>query len=131
MKGGRKTTLFGVAFAVLLVSMSAAAWRLSRVQTGHIANLYQNAVCIRSIDLSSVREAYSFCVTDGNGYCARIEVEPGRIRVAEANCPDRICVQTGWISNGLRPIVCLPARLCIQMENAAREEENGIDAVIG
>lgn len=131
MKSRRKVTLFGVVFAVLLVSLSAAAWRLSRAQTGHIANLYQNGVCIRSIDLSSVQEAYSFHVTDGSGYCARIEVEPGRVRVAEANCPDHICVQTGWISNGLRPIVCLPARLCIQMENTARAEENGMDAVIG
>ena len=44
-----------------------------------------------------------------------VQVEKGRIRVSEADCPDQICVNQGWISGGAVPIVCLPHRLMIEI----------------
>ena len=52
---------------------------------------------------------------DGAGGSNTILVEQGRIRVIEANCPDQVCVDQGWISNGTVPIVCLPHKLMIQI----------------
>ena len=55
-----------------------------------------------------------------------IQVEPGRIRVLEADCPDQVCVRQGWISDEVTPIVCLPHRLVIQVSGGT---DAGVDAL--
>ena len=70
---------------------------------------------------------FSFTVAWEGGYNV-VEVERGRIRVAEANCPDQICVRQGWLSNSAAPIACLPHKLVIRLEGG---EEAGIDGVTG
>jgi len=45
----------------------------------------------------------------------RIEVRDGRVRVAEADCPNRICVRTGWRSRGGDVIVCVPNRTVVRI----------------
>ncbi len=117
-------------FALLLAVFAGVAVFLQRKPAGRIANIYQDGVCIRSIDLSAVTEEYSFAVTDAEGHENLVEVEPGRICIREANCPDQVCVRTGWISDGAKPIVCLPARLTIQLEETS-ESQPEIDGVVG
>ena len=46
-----------------------------------------------------------------------ILVQPGRICVSEADCPDRICVYQGWLTDDPIPIVCLPHRLVIALKD--------------
>jgi hypothetical protein len=58
-----------------------------------------------------------------------ITAEPGRICVSHASCPDQVCVNMGWRSDGGFPIVCLPNKLVIEIESAA--DENPIDGVVG
>lgn len=49
-----------------------------------------------------------------------IQVSGGEVRVTAADCPDKVCVQTGGISRGVVPIICLPHRLEISVvSNAA------------
>ena len=57
-----------------------------------------------------------------------VAVEPGRIRVAEADCPDEVCVHTGWIDGPATPIACVPHGLTVTV---AREggDGDGLDAV--
>lgn len=45
-----------------------------------------------------------------------IEINNGRIRVKSSDCPDKICVNTGYISNVGERIVCLPKRLIIEIK---------------
>lgn len=125
-----KTKAWIIIFAVLCILLAAAAFLTARVRTGVIANVYSHGRCIRSIDLSAVTEAYSFTVEDDEGHINTVEVEHGRIRVVEANCPDRVCVNTGWLSHGLRPIVCMPAKLVIRLESSPAADE-GFDSVTG
>ncbi|MBE0475526.1 MAG: NusG domain II-containing protein [Coriobacteriia bacterium] len=42
-----------------------------------------------------------------------VEVAGGRARVLEADCPDQVCVRSGWSSAG-RPVVCAPNRVVIE-----------------
>ena len=84
--------------------------------SGHIANVYQDNIRIRTIDLSAVTEPYSFTVTDSDGHENKVTVEPGRICVSEASCPDQICVRQGKLTGGGIPIVCMPHRLVILVE---------------
>ncbi|MBE3576478.1 MAG: Gx transporter family protein [Limnochordales bacterium] len=48
-----------------------------------------------------------------------LEVAPGKIRVRESTCPDRICVRTGWINNPAQAIVCVPLQTVVTVRGAA------------
>lgn len=124
-----KTKTWIAIFAALFAISIAAALVIPRVGGGRTANIYREGKCIMSIDLDKVEEAYTFTLEDEEGHINVIEVEPGRIRVASANCPDKVCVDRGWLESGSRPIVCLPARLVIKL--AAKAEADDFDAVSG
>lgn len=123
-----KTRTWIIAVSLLLI-LSAAASLLAAQKTanGTIATIYLDGSCVRSIDLSAVKEGEHFEV---EGPCGtnQIAVEPGRIRVEAADCPDQICVHQGWISNSAAPIVCLPNKLVIRVETAA-PQDTAIDSV--
>lgn len=78
------------------------------------AEILQDGVCIQSIDLTRVEQPYTLRLEWEGGYNV-VEVERGRVRVSEADCPDQICVRQGWISHGAVPIACLPHRLVIRL----------------
>lgn len=92
---------------------------------GVIARVEQDGELIREIDLSEVTEPYEFAVEAENGKNT-VRVEPGRIAVVKADCPDKVCVRTGYIENGTVPIVCLPHRLAITVTG-----DGEYDAVAG
>ena len=71
------------------------------------------------LDLSAVTDPYTFTVEGPGGFTNTILVEPGRIRVSQANCPDQVCVEMGAISDGTVPIVCLPHKLVIEIVGVA------------
>ena len=56
-----------------------------------------------------------------------VVVEGGRVRVSQADCPDQVCVNQGWISNGTVPIICLPHRLMIEIVDGG----GGLDGAAG
>lgn len=60
-----------------------------------------------------------------DGRTNTVQIENGRIRMLEAECPDKTCVHMGWLNSGSMPIVCLPNHLIIQFADT-----EDIDAVI-
>lgn len=83
---------------------------------GCVSAIYQNGELIEKIHLDTVTTPYQMTITNENGAYNIISIEQGRICVAEASCPDHVCVNTGWISDGVIPIVCLPNELVIKIE---------------
>jgi len=51
-----------------------------------------------------------------------LELEQGKIRFAESDCPDKICVNTGWLSKNGQVAVCLPRRVSVEIRG-----EGGVD----
>mgnify|MGYP005791961367 CR=1 FL=1 len=111
--------------AVLAVSLLAAAVVRLASPGGSVAEITVDGQVVERIDLDRVTEGYTFTVEDEWG-SNTIQVEPGRIRVLEADCPDQVCVRQGWISDEVTPIVCLPHRLVIQVSGGT---DAGVDAL--
>lgn len=65
-----------------------------------------------------------------NGYTLTVTAEDGGLRVSEADCPIQDCVHTGAISRSGQSIVCLPARIIIQL-TGGQADPGGVDVVIG
>lgn len=123
-----KRSGFIIIISALFAASVGLALLLPRIKHGTTANIYRGGECIYSVDLSLVSKSYTVDFDDGKGHVNTVEIAPGRIRVLEANCPDGVCVNTGWTDSPAKPIICLPAKLIIRISG---EAPDGFDAVTG
>lgn len=94
--------------AVFVAALAACFWPHPS-RAGGTAVVRVNSEIALTIDLSAPDAEYA---VGGNV----LRVQDGRICVAEADCPDQICVRQGWIGGGDVPIACLPNRLVVSVE---------------
>lgn len=113
-----------VVAGALVLSLAAAVLVYTSSPGGTVAEIVQDGKVIRTMDLEKAEEE-TFVISGENG-TNTVQVEPGRIRVQAADCPDQVCVHQGWISDGTVPIVCLPNKLVIRIVGG---EEDGLDAL--
>ncbi|MCC8122554.1 MAG: NusG domain II-containing protein [Oscillospiraceae bacterium] len=112
--------------AILIAAVcTGAVFALQHSSGGTIACVTLNGEVIERIDLSAVTEPYSFVVSCPEGDNT-VEVKPGAIRITHADCPDQICVSSGWSGAGSLPIVCLPHKLVISFEADTPAEIDGV-----
>jgi len=112
-----KSNKFWIVTFLIIVFISAlTAFFVMRTSASPVtvARVYQDGVLIKEIALSDIYIAQTFYIENDRGTNVII-AENGRIRVSQADCPDKICVRQGWIKNSLFPVVCLPHRLVIEI----------------
>ncbi|WP_123053604.1 NusG domain II-containing protein [Clostridium sp. JN-1] len=115
MKKGDKIVILIVLSLILISSIGVFGYKQYVKGSHHIAIIKQNGKVIKSIDLDTVKGTNQLKVSyDKNNYNV-IEYEKGRIRFLDANCPDKICVKTGWISDAGQTAACLPHKLIIKI----------------
>ncbi|MCX7921861.1 MAG: NusG domain II-containing protein [Clostridia bacterium] len=82
--------------------------------TGNIAVIKQNDRVIKRINLDTINKPEKVEIL--GDYKEVVLVEKGRIRFEDADCPDKVCVKTGWLSNKGDIAVCLPNKAMIKIE---------------
>lgn len=113
----KKTKIWiAVLLSVVLLGL-LGFFALSRLGGGTIAVITVDGQEYQRIDLSRVTESYDIEIDTKYGHNT-VHVEPGRISVTEADCPDGICVAQGAIDRGGVPIVCMPHRLVVKIEGS-------------
>jgi hypothetical protein len=123
----KSNILWFLFFLIIAIACCFAWWYRNKTTEDYsLARITQDGVVIREIDLSKVSEPYEFVVKNKNGESNTISVQHGKIAVIDADCRDKICVNTGYISTGAAPIVCLPHKLSITIA-----DNTEIDAVAG
>lgn len=122
-----------ILIAFLLVVSLASLFYLFFPKTGtdYVADIYQNGVLIKTIRLNGIQETETFTIEGENNCINKVEVQPGRIAIISADCPDQICVHQGFISDSRLPITCLPNRLVIQLRPAREDtaKDNTLDVI--
>lgn len=109
-----KTRVWLLILAVILgISLFSILW--ARRTPSMIAGIYVDGECVRRVDLNRVKVEERYTI-ENNGGSNTILIQPGRICVEEADCPDQICVMEGWLPDFGFPLVCLPHGLLIQLE---------------
>lgn len=118
----------GKAIMFLLLAAVAASAALLLLRGGGednpVARITRDGVLLEEIDLNKVDQPYTLTFEDESG-SNTISVEKGRIRVSAADCPDRVCVNQGWIADGTVPIICLPHRLMVEIKGGGGELDGG------
>lgn len=52
-----------------------------------------------------------------------LQLEVGRLRVSESDCPKGVCRERGWISGPGETIVCLPGKVLIEVQGERRADD--------
>ena len=119
-----------VALAVIALAAAAAltVWQ-SRPESGALTAVVsangQEIDRFAPAELLDAPRAYSY-----NGVTLTVAADGNGLRVTSSDCPTQDCVHTGTISRGGQSIVCLPARIVIQLTGGAADS-NDVDIVIG
>jgi hypothetical protein len=125
MKKGDRILLLVIAIAVM-VGYGALYYRdnISDAKAAGVIIKIGNEI-YKEIPASRMQKDDIFTVEIVGGGYNTIEVSAGRIRVKDADCTDKICVNTGWIDKPGEIIVCLPHKLTVQIMG----QPAGVDSV--
>ena len=110
-----RTWVIIVGAIALLCVLGAVLMRVTGGVGNRVAVIESGGKVIKEIDLDRVTEEYSFTVAAPGGGYNVVRVRPGEIRVTGADCPDRICVKHGNLTDAAAPIVCMPHELIITL----------------
>lgn len=71
-------------------------------------------------------------ITGADGARNVIEIVKEGVRMTDANCPDKWCVQKGIVPPGADTIVCLPHRLIVRWTSAPGQPDDSdeVDVVL-
>lgn len=58
-----------------------------------------------------------------------IEIKDGKVRFKSSDCPDKVCVNTGWLSSPGQTAVCLPNKISIVIKPTSGDK-NSVDTQI-
>ena len=122
-----------VVLAVVVLA-AASAWMVWRGPAGEgnlTAVVSIDGAEVERIDLETDSEPRTY---SHNGYTLTVNLRPdgeAGVRVETSDCPTQDCVHTGTITRAGQSIVCLPARIIIQLQGGAQADGDAPDMVIG
>jgi heptaprenyl diphosphate synthase len=118
----RTLTPWDVTAAVILCACLAASFIALPAAEGSAVLVEVAGKTVEKLDIHENRDI----TFRGEKGTMKVEVRDGRVRVVEADCPNRICVHTGWRSRGGEVIVCVPNRTVIRILGKNNDEVGGI-----
>ncbi len=63
----------------------------------------------------SLSQPAQFTVAGANGLTLTVQIEAGRVRTLHSDCPDQVCVRSGWLSQNGQASVCVPAAVSVRV----------------
>lgn len=108
MEQGKKIRLLAwLAVAVLLAA--ALLWMFRPQPKGPrlVATVTVGNREVASIDLETAEDE-DFSILDETGLPITFQVRDHAIRFLHSDCPDKVCIQTGFLKNDLDVACCLP-----------------------
>lgn len=98
--------------AVIFAASVIASLVLFCKPESEYAVIVQDNEIIYKFDLKSAENQEIRIDCRDGGYNI-VEIADGQIRISDADCPDKTCVNMGFLSGNV-PVVCLPHKLVIR-----------------
>ena len=118
----RKKEIIAVLILVLIAVVSFVCIRFFVEGKGKYVKIYVNNKLTKTFDLNKDREYF---IETKFGYNLLI-IKNNKVRILDADCPNKICVDKGYISKNDESIICLPHHVVVTVES---NEEKAVDAV--
>lgn len=112
----RRTNRIAAAILAAVVLL-CAAWLLHTSQHARhgVATIWVDGAAERTLPLD---KDTAFSITTPEGHALSFEIKDGRIRFTASDCPDKICVHTGFIGSETQTAVCMPNRVSITIQES-------------
>ena len=98
-----------MALLLALLCLLAGGVLLLRPRAGLTAEIWLDGVLVETVDLTALTEEREIPV----GEHVTVLAAPGKVRVLESDCPDKLCVRMGWTASPAKPLICLPNRVTV------------------
>lgn len=110
---------------IILVVMAAIVFVGSFEKPGDdsIAQISVDGDLVLEINLDDLSQEKQYFLLDGE---VELLAKEGMIRFIHSDCPDLVCVNTGWISRSGQVAACLPNKVIIKIVG----KENEMDVVL-
>lgn len=108
--------IFAIIAVVVVVMFISSIMRNEK--NALIAQISQNGELLYEINLDDLNGDKEILFHDGE---VRIIAEKGRIRFEKSDCPDLMCVNTGWIKRHGQIAACLPNKILIKIIGTSDE----------
>ncbi len=84
------------------------------------------------VKIVNLTDTNNIIVNGYDGGTNTVVIENGTVYMTEADCPDKICVNTGKISKIGETIVCLPHRVVVEIQGevSQSDRDDSIDSVV-
>lgn len=117
----KRSAVFIIITAVIFLTAAAVCIFVFGKNESDIVNIKSGGELLYTIDLSKAEDC-EFDI-EYEGRVNTVEIRDHMIHVKSADCPDKICVDTGWVGGDRKsvPIVCLPNRLVIEFEKSSAD----------
>ena len=112
----KKSTVLIIICAAVFLAAAITSVVMINSPHGDIVKIKSGDELLYTIDLSESPDR--IIVVEFDGKENTIEIKDHQIRVSDADCPDKVCVNTGWLDSPVIPIICLPNKLIIEYENS-------------
>lgn len=107
-----------VIFIILLLSVVSFVWVYNEKNTSGnqlVADITVDGKVISSVSLEN-KSTSNLIVPEGYPG-VEIEIKDGKIRIKESDCPDRVCVRTGWLSHNGDTSICVPYKIIVKIKS--------------
>lgn len=115
--------LMAVIVVLALAGIGGELWLRPAVERAQ-AQVLVDGYVVRTVPLDGRQE--EFRVTGPSGYNV-VQVDGTRVRVRDADCPDKLCIKMGWISQPPQQIVCVPNHVVVRVVGGRPDD---VDAII-
>lgn len=106
--------------ASAIIALSVFGFLMFRSGEGKTAVIEYNGKTVRTIDLSLVKEQYSFEIA--GDLAVEITVSPEGIWFSKSECRDKLCIQFGRLKNKGEMAACLPARVSVRISGGSADK---------
>ena len=120
--------VFGILSTVFIGRENAVS--LSNTTGSRLDNMDVTAIIkkddkvIRKINLTNLEKREVINISESDK--VTVVAEKNRICFFESDCPDKICVRTGWLSHPGEIAVCLPNKIIIKLEQNRNQNVDGV-----
>ncbi len=115
----RKSVINGILAVIFAAVIVICLLAMNNGENGAVAEITINGETVQRINLS---DEGIYKISEHN----TVKVENRGIQMIYADCPDKVCVNTGVIYNSSYPIVCLPNKMVVRIDG-----KSNVDAISG
>ena len=100
---------------IIIICLVWIFWQNKAAVSGNIAEIRVANEVVQTLDLNKDTK---ITVQGKNNIKLIVIVNNGSVYVESSECPDKICVNKGRISNEYETIVCLPAQTIVEVRGS-------------